>query len=155
MTVIYQDVLTEAKAKLQGLALPGIASNVQVMKLPGVDEQIDTLPLLALVPADEPEEIKRLDFEGTKNVTYVMEVVAISKGKKLLGAEGNGDPNDNLFRQLDWRQQVRDLFYNQAALSAVPQVRRITVAPGKPVDRRKVSQNYEYAAITVRVVTRE
>jgi hypothetical protein len=150
-----EDVLRVAEAATRSLALPGIGDNVQVGKLPGVEEELDTLPLLVICPGDEDEECRRADFEGNKFAVYVFDMVLISKGKRLLAASGNIDPNDDLYRQLDWRQQVRDRVFTPETFASVPVVKTTRVIPGRPVDRNRVNQNYDYSTITVRVFTQE
>jgi hypothetical protein len=161
MADIYPDILRTAEAALKALNLQGLvplhsaAANVVVRKLPAVEEELDMLPMLCVVPSDEDEEIARADFEGGKFCTHKFDVAFIAKGRLLPAAEGNADPNSDLYRQLGWRKRVRDLFFDPVTFLSVGRIKGTTVKPGRPVDRNKVNQNYDYSIISVEVRTQE
>jgi hypothetical protein len=156
MDSTYRDILDEALAQVKLLALAGISDNVFLMKLPGVEEAIDVLPLVAIVPTEEPGEVKRVSFEGPKQVRYSFDTVFIVKGKRLLALTGNADPNDDYYPVAAWRQQVVDLFFDPMSLkTAVASVKTTRVVPGPPLDRTRLAQNYDYSKLQVQVFTME
>lgn len=144
----YSDLLESVRSRVYALALPGIVE-VVVMKLPAVEEELDTLPLIAIVPSEEDAEHRPYSYGNQAEVVYPVEVVAISKGKRLLAAEGNTDPNDNLSRHTGWQSRVWRSFYDPRVLG-IPGVWKCEIRPGKPVDRGAVNQNYDYVPVTLR-----
>lgn len=142
------------KSKVSALSLTGITTNVQLTKLPAVEESIDTLPLAAVVPSESPEEVRPAAFENQAHAVYSVDVVLVSKGKRLLGMDGNTDANDDLARQLQWRESVRKAFYDPRALG-VTGLWLTEVRPGPPIDRGKVNANFDYLPLTLRFHTLE
>lgn len=153
---IQEKVINRVETLLKNLTIRGIGDNVQPRKLPAVEEEIDTLPMLAIAPADEAELVERADFEGGLFKTYALELVAITKGKKLLTLENLDDPNQSFFERAYWRETVVNLFRNPTVLkAAIPQVLGCSAVPGKPIDRQKLNQAYEYSSVVLRVRTKE
>jgi hypothetical protein len=145
---VYSDLLEAVRARVQSLGLPGIAA-VAVMKLPAVEEELDTLPLIAIVPAEEDAEHRPYAYDNQAEVVYPVEVVAINTAKRLLGAEGNESANDDLSRHTGWQERVRHAFYNPRVLGLAG-VWKTEIRPGKPVDRGAVNQAYSYVPVTLR-----
>jgi hypothetical protein len=133
-------------AGLEGLGIEaGTAGKVLIKKMPKVGEQIDgPLPLILVCPDDVPEEVRPIDFEGGVDITYATEVAIV--------AAGDQDYAQNLPTYLDWREQIRRRFMFVGPPTGFRSQR---VSPGRPLDRGKLSQLYDYQTLTVRLTVRE
>lgn len=138
---IYNDILDAVVSQIQtlGLTLGSTSVVVAKRKLPKREQGLDTLPLIAVVPSDKPETVKRLGFEDAVSVTYRVDVVVI--------ATGDGDPVSNLDTYLDWRQKIRRLF-QEWPLAGVDSVYDVRIDPDTVIDRDALNQNYDYSGLT-------
>lgn len=145
---VYNAILDAEVKAVQGLGLAysGVALPVLKRKLPKVGENLDTVPCVIVCPSEAPEKVVQADAEGGKFVTYGSDLVLV--------AANNQDQSKNLDTQLSWREQVEYLAEPQT-LPPVPGVWMVQVTPGTPIDRAKVSQNYDYSPIGLQVTTRE
>jgi len=146
---VHADILTMAVSKIQALALAGITSNVVARKLPSTEEEIDTLPMVCVVPLEEDQPFRRASFENQAEWTVPVEMVVVNKGKRLLAATGNADVKDDLYTQTGWQEKVAKAFYDSQSLG-ITGLWQTEIAPGKPVDRGKFNANYDYIPVTVR-----
>ena len=143
----YYTVLTAVKAVIDGLSLTLNAAAVPsaVRKLPRAEETIDALPLICVVPPQEPDSYEWNSFEG-RNCQYPVEVVIV--------AAGNRDFTTNLDVYLSWRQAIRDAFKGPL-LSGAPTVWRTDVDPELVIDREQVNNDYDYSGLIVRCQSQE
>ncbi len=141
----YYNLLSIVKTTIEGLNLDGIDNaNIVIKKLPAVEQKVDTLPMILVVPSDQPEDVKRFTFEKEVSITYRIEVVIVAAGNLDMSST-------NLSTYLDWRQKIRKIFH-QAPLNTlgVPSsVWDIAVQPLQPLDRRLVNQSYDYQGLAV------
>lgn len=123
-----------------------------IRKLPKVDESIDALPLLCIVPKNEPPARQTLAFgpSGTPyyKVTYRIEVVWIVGGDR--------DFTSNLSTYTAWDHAIQHAFDSPASLKAkVSSVWDVNVRPGLIIDRSQVNDNYDYGGLTIEPITSE
>lgn len=154
MAANYYPILQAIKTIVDGLTLKDWNNNLlssALRKLPKVDESIDTLPLLCIVPKDEPA--KRIPFAFATGgpvykVTYPCEVVAI--------AAGNRDFSTHLDTYMSWQSAIAAAFNTAANLKTlVPAVWDVNVRLGLIIDRAQVNDNYDYGGLTIDVATTE
>lgn len=139
---IYNSILDSVVSQVNSLGLAIGAKNATVVKrkLPAYEESIDgPLPMIAVVPSEKPEYVKKLGFEDSKEVGYTVQVVII--------AANNRDMATNLDAYLNWRKSIRDLF-RSAPLSGVSQVWDMETLPDVPIDRAVVNQDYDYSSLS-------
>lgn len=145
---VYNSILDAVVSQVTNLGLVFNMSPLPVMKmkLPKAQETLDVLPLVAVAPGSEAERVEPAGAEGTRFLTYRVDVVVI--------AEGNRDLVTNLDAYLSWRQQVRGLFKGPL-LAGVPQVWEVDTALLAPLDRGLVNQDYDYSGLSFRFHTVE
>lgn len=145
---VYNDILSAVQSQILSLGLTFNAKSVPVTlrKLPAIIEEVDTVPMIAVCPKDEPEEYKRIGFEKTMQVTYQVEIVII--------APGNRDFESNLDVYLSWRESIRNLF-RQPPLAGVPEVWMMMPKGEVPIDRDNVNSNYDYSGLVIEFTTVE
>lgn len=136
------DVKTAAKAVLDAL---GLGVSVEVRKLPGFDEELDTLPLLVIANSEKGETNEPAGFR-TFSVSYFVDFVLVSAGnhERAAGLEAL----DRI------RQQVRKAF-DAPTLAGVPSVWGTRYSPTPPYDRAKYAINYDYSAVTIEFLSQE
>ena len=92
---MYNDVLNAVVSTIQGLAMPGMNAIIK-RKLPSAEEVLDTpLPIICVVPSEDPESYEWTSYEGDVTVGYVTQVVLIAAGNQTLTA--------GLDAMLNWR----------------------------------------------------
>lgn len=163
MAANYYPILQATQAIINSLYLRdwnGIALPSAIRKLPKVDEEeIDTLPLLCIVPKDEPARRQPLCFGSPVavgipgyspyyKVTYPVEIVWIVGGDR--------DFTSYLSFYMAWQSAIEAAFNLPDPLKAiVPSVWDVNVRPGLVIDRSIVNDNYDYGGLTVEVITSE
>lgn len=146
---IHADIVAMCVTRITALNLAGITTNVVARKLPSPEEEIDTLPMVCVVPPEEDQPFRRASFENQAEWTVPVEMVVINKGKRLAAATGNPDVKDDLYTQTGWQERIAKTFYDSQTLG-VAGLWQTDISPGKPVDRGKFNQNYDYIPVTVR-----
>lgn len=156
MAANYFPILQAVQAKINSLNLVDWNSNPlpnAIRKLPKVDEQIDTLPLLCIVPKDEAPQRKPLCFNVASSspyyrVSYPVEVVWI--------AGGDRDFTDNQSTYMQWQSAIAAAFNLPSSLSSsVPQVWDINVRLNPVINRSVVNDNYDYGGLIIEAITSE
>ena len=135
---VYNSILDAMVATIQSTNLAGI-NLVEKAKLPAAEESIDSpLPIIRVVPSENPERFEWTSYEGDVNVGYEVQVVVIAAGNQTLVT--------GLDLLLNWRQLVRQAFGTRA-LPVVPSVFDIETNPEVVIDRTLVNQNYDYSGL--------
>jgi hypothetical protein len=144
---IYNSILTAVQQAVEGLTLELGAATLPVVirKLPKVQEPLDTVPCVLVVPA-APEQVEVANFEGLVYVWYTVGVVVV--------AANNQDFSSNLDSYLSWREQIRRLF-QAPSLPGVSQVWDTEVHPEPVIDPEAVNADYDYSGLTLRFRTVE
>lgn len=140
---ISYDVKVAAKAVLDALALPVTA--VAVRKLPGFDEELDTLPLLVIANSEKGETNEPAGF-ATFGVSYFIDFVTVFAS--------DHDRTAGLALEDEVRQKIRKAF-DAPTLQGVPSVWNTRWVPSQPYDRERYNVNYDYSVITVEFLSQE
>ena len=133
----YDSILNSVQSLVDDLGLSGVV--VKKVKLPKVQEIIDSLPLIAIVPSPEPESIQEFSF-NEQNITYKVDVVIIRSNDGDLTM----DSDDTT---MNWRNQIINVFRPLVTLTGVSSVWNIFVKPKIPLDTPKLSEHYDYSGI--------
>ena len=138
---VYYDILTSCQTAVQALGLTGIANaQIVVRKLPKATDTLETLPQIAICPAEEPEQVKPFTFEGKVDVVYPVELVLI--------AAGNRDYSANLDAYLGHREKMRRAF-QRPTLTGASTVWDTEITPDPAYDRARLNSSYEYLGMRV------
>ena len=147
----YYPILQAAKTIIDGLNLTDWNGNPlpsAIRKLPAVEQEIDVLPLLAIVPKEDPPKRKCISFGPAYTEEYPCEIVAI--------APDNRDFTSHLDWYLGWHFAITQAFKLPAPVKAiVPAVWDVNVRPDLVIDRAQVNDNYDYGGLTLEVSTLE
>lgn len=152
----YLDVLNAVAGAISalGITFSGTPLPVAVRKLPRAEEQIDTLPLVCVVPKDEPEGLEVLDFEGGRDLAYPAEIVIVSAGNRDLNATSGAANQVGLDNHMNWRQQIRNSLKGPS-LSGAATVWHMETSMELVLDRELVNLDYDYSGLIVRCRSRE
>lgn len=146
----YYSILQAAKQIVDGLLLADWNAALvpsQIRKLPAVEEGLDALPLVLIVPHDKPEGFVRLSYRLI-GVTYRVEVVSV--------AANNHDLASHLDYLLSWRERIRTPFERpDLMMQNVNTVYLGWVEGEAPIDREKVNNNYDYSGLSLLVTNAE
>lgn len=147
----YYAILQAIKTIVDGLGLKDWNTSAvpsAIRKLPKVDENIDTLPLLAIVPKDEDPKRTPIAFGPVYKVEYPCEVVAI--------ASSNRDFTSHLDTYTAWQAAIAAAFNSPTSLkSLVSPVWDVNVSLNLVIDRGEVNDNYDYGGLTIEAITSE
>ena len=141
---VYNDILDAVVTGIQALSLVA-SGQVVKRKLPKAQEELDTLPLICVAPADEKPRTKQISF-GDTQVTYPVEVGIVRAN--------NGDQLTGLDASADWLQKIRQRF-GSPTLVGVTAVFDTDPGQGKPVHRELIADNYDLASATLLFFTSE
>lgn len=126
----------------------GAAVPVVIRKLPQKAEVLDPPVQITICRPDKPEGFKRLSFGKNRQMLYTVVIAIVSPN--------NADQISNLATYTDWRQTIVELytpkFSSQAdvvALAGCDSVRGIKIVPGIFLDRKAISDNYDYQVVAV------
>lgn len=145
MASVAHDIGGLIVSAIEGLSLTlGVATPVvEQRKLPAVAEELDTLPMVLVVPPTTPDEDVPFDSEGARKQTYGYQIV-------IVGA-GNRDAVTNLDNWRDWRQQIADRFGTVRPIDYEGLLPPVKVLHDAVIDRAAVAQNYDYSGMGLRV----
>ncbi len=128
----------------------GISFNgaIQVVKrkLPKKGETVDPVPQITVSNREQGEDFKWYTFSNGLLMVYYIEVTII--------AANNRDQLTNIPNYAQWREQIRTLFA-RPLLNGAPTVWDMRVIPKVFLDRRMISDNYDYQQLVVQVKSAE
>lgn len=147
-------ILEDLQAILQSPPLfDGITpDNIRIRQLPITGERLDNkVPCCILCPYGA-DESKPLDFEGTANRIYKVQVVFIDAN------EGDFDTNQRTYQR--WKALGKDKIERDHGewrlhLPNVPDVWAIDILEAPTFDRQKLSEYYVYQGIIVQIQCNE
>lgn len=137
--------------------LNGESVPVVKRKLPKKEQSVDPAVQITVCASEDVDEQKYHDFTGAMRVTYVFEITIISPN--------NDDQLTNLDIYTEWRESIRMRFKKppfvvyygtdeNGALLPVT-VFQMRVLPGKFLDRKLISDNYDYQMLRLEIVVIE
>lgn len=142
MADIYNPILDAVTAAILGLNLTLGSRTVAVekRKLPAVQEEIDTLPLICVVP--DPKVLWDVPFAtgGIRKRGYGTGIAVVSKG--------DHDARKHLADYTGWRDAIADLLARPPAGFPDGYLEH-RIQLGVTIDPQKYSQNYDYSAMAV------
>jgi hypothetical protein len=136
---LQTDTLEAVKDVVDGLGLQhrGVSVPVVVRKLPAVEEQLDSVPMVCVYP--ERDDLEWFSFRSQVSV-YPVGVAVVRPADGNLAMESTAAA---------WREDIRDAF-RSPRLSGVSEVWDADVEPGEPLDERLYSKNYDYMTLLLR-----
>ena len=140
----YFDALTGIANAITnlGLVLGSTTVPVNIRKLPKREENLDPATQVLVVPSEKPEDVKQWAYPNQVNTIYTCEIVVVTPN--------DGDQTSNLLTYFAWRSAIRLLFQGPP-LANVIGCWYTKIVPGKPLDREKIAQNYDYLVLNVEV----
>lgn len=145
MASVAHDLGEIIVSAIEGLSLAVGAAEpaVEQRKLPAVAEELDTLPMILVVPPATPDRDVPFDSEGARLQEYGYQVVIV--------AAGNRDAVTNLETWRDWRQQIADRFGTVRPIDYPGFLPPLKVLHDAAIDRATVAMNYDYSGLTLRI----
>lgn len=118
-------------------------ASVVLARLPVARDALESLPAVAVCPAEQPERSEPFATGGYQSVTYVVQVVVI--------AASNRDASRGMADVLDARETLRKLFQRPSNIQAyAPEVLQADAAGEAPLARSAVFRGYDVSGFTAR-----